>query len=195
MDDRLQRLDEGDLRREVERRFATGEPLEVIYFGGSHPGEIRAITPLHYCEQRGRSHIIATCHRSGTTKTFRLSRMHLPAPPLVDGRNDFRVIAACLGGPHMLEGMLAQIARLGNLPMEKTLYSHLAGGGGCEAFFDEYPYGGYTLELKFTADVIFLSLGYEADGYDLMHYEFTPQSEPQLTPGIATHYSHYLGSR
>jgi hypothetical protein len=54
-------------------------------------------------------------------------------------------------------------------------------------------YGGYTLELTFTSAVIYLSIGFDANDIEVMHYEFTPESEPRLTPGIATHYSLYLG--
>jgi hypothetical protein len=181
------------LRKELEQHFVSGTPLEVIYFGGGLPGARRLITPLRYCEKRGRSHIIALCHRSGIEKTFRLDRMHLPGPPLADGRNDFRIIAKCLGKPGFIEGMIAQIARLGNLPIEEALAKHLDQHGEFESFFDEYPYGGYTLELSITSSVIYLSIGYEANDCDVMHYEFTPESEPRLTPGIATHYSLYLG--
>lgn len=181
------------LREVLERHFVSGEPLEIIYFGGSLPGARRVITPLRYCESRGRGHLIGHCHRSGIEKTFRLDRMHLPAPPLADGTNDFRIIGKCLGSPRLLEGMLAQIARLGNLPMENALAEHLAQAGDFESFFDEYAYGGYTLELNFTSSVIYLSLGYEAHECETIHYEFTPASEPRLTPGIATHYSLYLG--
>jgi hypothetical protein len=167
--------------------------LEVIYFGGGLPGARRVITPLRYCEDRGRSHLIGLCHRSGIEKTFRLDRMHLPGPPLADGTNDFRVLAGCLGNARLIEGMLTQIAHLGNLPMEDALAAHLEQGGEFESFFDEYSYGGYTLELKITSAVIYLSLGYEANAFEMMHYEFTPESEPRLTHGIATHYSLYTG--
>lgn len=177
------------LHEEIERHFATGTPLEIIYFGGGLPGKIRTIIPLHYCEKRGRSHIIALCRGSGIEKTFRLDRMHLPGPPLADGKNDFRIIAKSLGKPGFIEGMLVQIARLGNLPMEQVLAAHFEQRGEFESFFDEYPYGGYTIELKITATVIYLSLGYEANDCEVMHYEFTPECEPRLTPGIATHYS------
>jgi|GEM_PF-5527670 len=50
----------------------------------------------------------------------------------------------------------------------------------------------YTLELQLTSTVIYLSLGYEANVYETMHYQFTPENDPRLTPGIATHYSLYL---
>ncbi|MCF7675888.1 MAG: WYL domain-containing protein [Akkermansiaceae bacterium] len=181
------------LREELERRFVSGEPLEVIYFGGGLPGARRAITPLRYCETRGRGYLIGLCHRSGIEKTFRLDRMHLPGVSLANGTNDFRILAGCLGSSRLLEGMLAQIARLGNLPMENALAAHLAQGGGFESFFDEYAYGGYTLELRFTSQVIQLSLGYEANGCETIHYEFTPGGEPRLSPGIATHYALYTG--
>lgn len=181
------------LREELDRHFVSRTPLEVIYFGGGLPGGRRLLTPLRYCETRGRNYLIALCHRSGIEKTFRLDRMHLPGPPRPDGINDFRIIAKCLGKPGFIDGMLSQIARLGNLPMEEALAKHFDQHGEFESFFDEYAYGGYTLELKFTRAVIYLSLGYEANDCDLMHYEFTPESEPQLTPGIATHYSLYLG--
>jgi hypothetical protein len=118
--------------------------------------------------------------------------MHLPGPPLADGRNDFRIIAKCLGKPGFIEGMLAQIARLGNLPIEEALAKHFDQHGEFGSFFDEYPYGGYTLELSITSSVIYLSIGYEANDCDVMHYEFTPECEPRLTPGIATHYSLYV---
>ena len=179
------------LREELERHFVSGTPLEVIYFGGGLPGAHRLLTPLRYCETRGRSYIIAICHRSGIEKTFRLDRMHLPGQPLANGRNDFRVIAKCLGKTGFIDGMLAQISRLGNLPMEQVLAAHFEQRGEFESFFDEYPYGGFTLELSITSSVIYLSLGYEANDCDVMHYEFTPESEPRLTPGIATHYSFY----
>ena len=181
------------LREEIERHSASGTPLEVIYFGGGLPGKSRTITPLHYCEKRGRSHIIALCHRSGIEKTFRLDRMHLPSPPLSDGRNDFQIIAKCLGKPGFIEGMLAQIARLGNLPLEQVLAAHFEQRGEFESFFEDYLYGGYSLELKITSKVIYLSLGYEANDCDVMHYQFTPECEPRLTPDIATHYSLYTG--
>ncbi|MEI6175940.1 MAG: hypothetical protein WCS43_03540 [Verrucomicrobiota bacterium] len=181
------------LREEIERHFVSAAPLEVIYFGGGLPGGRRLLTPLRYCEQRGSNYIIAFCHRSGIEKTFRLDRMHLPGPPLADGRNDFRVIAKCLGTPRMIDGMLTQIAHLGNLPMEQALAKHFDRHGEFETFFDEYSYGGYILELKITAAVIYLSLGFDANDFKLMHYEFTPECEPRLTPGIATHYSIYLG--
>lgn len=142
------------LREELERHLASGTPLEVIYFGGGRPGALRSLTPLRYCEKRGRNHMIGRCNRSGIEKTFRFDRMHLPGRPLVDGRNDFRTIAKCLGTPRLIEGMLAQIANLGNLPMEVALASHLAQDCGYESFFDEYAYGGYTLEIKFTSAVI-----------------------------------------
>jgi hypothetical protein len=180
------------LRKELERHFASGTPLEIIYFGGGLPGKSRTITPLRYCEKRGPDYIIALCHRSGIGKTFRLDRMHLPGPPLADGRNDFRIIAKCLGKPGFIEGMLAQIARLGNLPIEEALAKHFDQHGEFGSFFDEYPYGGYTLELSITSSVIYLSIGYEANDCDVMHYEFTPECEPRLTPGIATHYSLYV---
>ena len=183
------------LREELERHFVSRTPMEVIYFGGGQPGMRRAITPLRYCEKRGQSHLIALCHRSGIEKTFRLDRMHLPEPPLADGNNDFRFLAKFLGNAHMIEGMLSQIARLGNLPMEHALAAHLEQRGEFESFFDEYSYGGYTLEMTITATVIYLSLGYEASAYETMHYQFTPESEPHLTPGIATHYSLYLDGK
>ncbi len=181
------------LREEIERHFASGTPMEVIYVAGGLPGQPRIVTPLRYCEARGRNYVIAVCDRSGIEKTFRLDRMYLPGSPLADGANDFRIIAKCLGGAGFIEGMLAQIARLGNLPMERALAAHFERLGEFESFFDEFSYGGFTLELKITSIVIYLSLGYEADDCDLMHYEFTPESEPQLTPTIATHYSLYLG--
>ena len=183
------------LREELERHFVSGTPLEVIYFGGGQPGMRRAITPLRYCETRGPSHLIALCHRSGIEKTFRLDRMHLPEPPLADGNNDFRFLARFLGNAHMIEGMLSQIARLGNLPMEHALAAHFEQRGEFESFFDEYAYGGYTLEMQLTSTVIYLSIGYEASAYETMHYQFTPESEPRLTPGIATHYSLYLDGK
>lgn len=182
-----------ELRAELERHFASGSPLEVIYFGGGLPGMSRSVTPLRYCEKRGRSHIIGLCHRSGIEKTFRLDRMYLPGPPLADGINDFRILARCLGHAHLVEAMLSQIAKLGNLPIEAALAVHLEMRGEFESFFDEYSYGGYTLELQFTSAVIYLSLGYETNTFETVHYEFTPESEPRLTPGIATHYSLYLG--
>ena len=49
--------------------------------------------------------IIAYCLRDEMEKTFRLDRMHLPEPPLPDGRNDFRAIARCLNGAQMPDGM------------------------------------------------------------------------------------------
>jgi len=66
------------LRVELERHFASGEPLKVVYFGGSFPGRGRLLTPLRYCEARGKNYLIAFCHRSGIEKTYRLDRMHLP---------------------------------------------------------------------------------------------------------------------
>jgi hypothetical protein len=72
--------------------------------------------------------------------------MHLPVPPLANGQNDFRTISECFGRPGFIEGMLAQIARLGNLPMEKALATHFEQRGEFESFFSEYPYGGFTLE-------------------------------------------------
>jgi hypothetical protein len=66
------------LRVELERHFACGKPLKIIYFGGSFPGGRRLLTPVRYCETRGRNYLIAFCHRSGIEKTFRLDRMHLP---------------------------------------------------------------------------------------------------------------------
>ena len=181
------------LRDELERRFDSGEPLEVIYFGGGMPGAIRSITPLRYCETRGRDYVIATCHRSGIEKTFRLDRMHLPEPALADGTNDFRILAGYLGGPRLLEGMLAQIAQLRNLPMENALADHYDQRKEFESFFDEYAYGGYTLALRLSSKMLYLSLGFEAHDCDEVHYEFTPADEPRLGPGIATHYALYLG--
>lgn len=181
------------LREELERCFVSSTSLEVVYFGGGLPGARRLLTPLRYCETRGRDYIIALCHRSGIEKTFRLDRMHLPEPPLPDGRNDFRIISKCLGKPRYLDGMLAQIARLGNLPVEEALASHLGQHDEFETFFNEYPYGGYTLELTFTSKVVYLSLGFEANDSDVIHYEFTTESEPRLTPEIATHYSLLTG--
>lgn len=72
------------LREELERHMASGTPLEIIYFGGGLPGQLRSITPLHYCEKRGRGHLIGLCHRSGIEKTFRLDRIHLPGPPFIN---------------------------------------------------------------------------------------------------------------
>ncbi|MCU0795909.1 MAG: hypothetical protein MUF31_08240 [Akkermansiaceae bacterium] len=181
------------LREELERCFFSPTSLEVVYFGGGLPGARRLLTPLRYCETRGRDYIIAWCHRSGIEKTFRLDRMHLPEPPLPDGRNDFRIISKCLGKPRFLDGMLAQIARLGNLPMEDALASHLELHDEFETFFNEYSYGGYTLELTFTSKVVYLSLGYEANDSQVIHYEFTAECEPRLSPGIATHYSLLTG--
>ncbi len=177
------------LRRELESHFVSGTPLEVIYFGGGLPGKSRTITPLRYCEKRGPDYLIALCHRSGIEKTFRLDRMHLPGPPLADGKNDYQIIAMCLGKPGFIDGMLVQIARLGNLPMEQVLAAHFEQRGEFESFFAEYPYGGYTLELKITSTLIYLSLGYEANDIGLTHYEFTAEPEPRLKPGIATHYT------
>lgn len=182
------------LREELERHFVSGTPLEVIYFGGGMPGARRTITPFRYCEERGSNYLIALCHRSGIEKTFRLDRMHLPGPPVANGKNDFRTISKCLNKPGFIESMLSQIASLGNLPMEQALARHLEQHGEFESFFDEYPYGSYTLELTFKSAVIYLSLGYEANDCDVMHYEFTPENKPRLTPGIATHYSLYLGN-
>lgn len=181
------------LREELDRHLASGTPIEIIYFGGGQPGERRAITPLRYCEKRGQSHLIALCHRSGIEKTYRLDRMHLPEPPLADGKNDFRILAKFLGNARLIEGMLSQISRLGNLPMEHALAAHFERLGEFESFFDEYAYGGYTLELQLTSTVIYLSLGYEANAFETIHYQFTPEREPRLTPEIATHYSLYLG--
>jgi hypothetical protein len=119
--------------------------------------------------------------------------MHLPEPALAGGTNDFRILAECLGSSRLLETMLTQIARLGNLPMENALAAHLAQQGEFESFFDEYAYGGYTLELRLSSRLIQLSLGYEANDCETIHYEFSPADEPRLTPAIATHYSLYLG--
>lgn len=181
------------LREALERRFVSGEPLEVIYFGGGLPGARRIITPLRYCETRGRGYLIGLCHRSGIEKTFRLDRMHLPGPALEGGTNDFRILAGYLGSPRLLEGMLAQIARLRNLPMENALADHYDQRKEFESFFDEYAYGGYTLALRLSSRMLYLSLGFEAHDCDEVHYEFTPTDEPRLGPGIATHYSLYLG--
>lgn len=181
------------LRGELERCFASGGPLGVIYFGGGLPGACRVITPLRYCATRGRGYLIGLCHRSGIEKTFRLDRMHLPEAPLANGTNDFQILARCLGGPRLLEGMLTQIARLGNLPMENTLADHYDQRKEFESFFDEYAYGGYTLALRLSSRMLYLSLGFEAHDCDEVHYEFTPTDEPRLGPGIATHYSLYLG--
>jgi hypothetical protein len=186
-------LDMIALRRKLEAHFISGTPLEVIYFGGGLPGVRRNVTPLRYCEERGWDYIIGLCHKSGIEKTFKLDRMHLPSPPLVDGKNDFRILSRGIGNVSLIEDMLGQIARLGNLPMENALAAHHEQGCGFESFFDEYSYGGYTLELEFTSTVIYLSLGYEADTCETIHYEFTPESEPRLTPKIATHYSLYTG--
>lgn len=182
------------LRDKLEKHMVAHTPLEIIYFGGGKPGMLRTITPLRYGENRERIYVIGLCHQSEIEKTFRLDRMHLPEPPLVDGLNDVRVINQCLGDQRMIIGMLTQIARLGNTPMEKALAMHLVKQGQFESFFDEYSYGGYTLELKFTSTTIYLSLGYEADDCELMHYHFTPESLPRLKPEIATHYSLYVDS-
>ncbi len=178
------------LRELLERHMTSATPLEVIYFGGSQPGHLRAITPLRPCETRGQDYIIGLCHQSGIEKTFRLDRMHLPTPPLQNGNNDFRIIVNCLGSPKLIENMLTQIAHLKNLPMEKALAAHLDERGGFESFFDEYPYGAYTLEVKFTSTMIYLGLGYEANNCQLMHYDFTPESEPRLIPNAAMPYSY-----
>jgi|GEM_PF-2786576 len=181
-------LDAYLLQKEVARHLEAGTPMEVIYFGGGMPGMCRQITPLRYSETQEKSRLVALCHRSGMEKTFRLDRMYLPAPPLEDGLNDFRVLTMCLGNTYFIEGMLAQIARLRNLPIEEALASHLDSGGNFESFFDEYPYGGFTLEIQFTSTVIYLSLGYEANDVEVTHYHFMPELEPRLMPEIATHY-------
>lgn len=175
----------------VDHHMQTGQPLKIIYFGGKHPGLPRWITPLRYGEQLGGNHIIAYCLRDEMEKTFRLDRMHLPEPPLPDGRNDFRAIARCLNGSQMLHGMLLQIARLKKIPLETSLAAHFSEKGEFESFFDEYSYGGFILELKITAYVIYLSIGFEANEYEMMHYHFTSDPEPQLRPEIATHYEIY----
>jgi hypothetical protein len=36
-------------------------------------------------------------------------------------------------------------------------------------------------------------IGYEANAFETIHYEFTPENAPCLTPGMATHYSLYTG--
>ncbi len=182
-----------ELRETLERYFMSSTSLEVIYFGGGLPGASRTITPLRYCETRGRNYIIGFCHRSGIEKTFRLDRMHLPSPPLADGKNGFEIISKCLGDHVFIEKMLTQIADLGNLPIEEALAKHFKEHGKFASFFEEYPYGGYTLELRFDSSVIGLSLGYEANTFETMHYEFTATREPRLTPSIATHYSLYTG--
>ncbi len=176
------------LRESLERQMASGTPQEIIYFGGSQPGHLRAITPLRFCETRGRDYIIALCHQSGMEKTFRLDRIHLPEPPLPNGGNDFRTIANCLGGTRLIENMLTQIAHSKSSPMEKALAAHLDERGEFESFFAEYSYGSYTLELEFTSTIIYLGLGYEANDSQLMHYKFTPESEPRLAPDVATFY-------
>lgn len=183
--------DEAPVAPELERRFATGEPLEVVYFGGGLPGLRRTLTPLRWCDKRGRSHLIGRCHREGMEKTFRLERMHLPVPPLENGLNDFRTISTSFPDG-FLEGMLMQIAALGNLPIENALAAHHAEHGEFDSFFDEYVYGGYILSLEFKAGVTYLSFGYEASESFEIHYEFLPGPEPRLTPGIGTHYALYL---
>jgi hypothetical protein len=184
--------DEAPVAPELERRFSTGEPLEVVYFGGGLPGLSRTLTPLRWCEKRGRSHVIARCHRNGMEKTFRLERMHLPAPPLENGANDFRTISASLPAG-FLEGMLMQSCALGNLPIENALAAHLAENGGFASFFDEYVYGGYILSFEFRAGLTYLSFGYEAGEAFEIHYEFLPGQQPRLKPGIGTHYALYAG--
>lgn len=183
------------LREVLERHFASGAALDIVYSGGGLPGLRRSITPLRYCETRGAGYLIALCHRSGIEKTFRLDRMHLPAPPLAGGMNDFRLLSKCLGGVTMLEGMLTQIAKLGNLPFEQALAEHLERGGGFESFFDEYPSGGYLLQLSLSSSMICLTLSYEGDTFADVHYEFTPEPVPKLTPNIGTHYSLLTGRR
>jgi hypothetical protein len=175
----------------VDHHMQTVQPLKIIYFGGKHPGLPRWITPLRYADELFGNRIIAYCLRDEMEKTFRLDRMHLPEPPLPDGRNDFRAIARCLNGSQMLHGMLLQIARLKKIPLETSLAAHFSDKGEFESFFDEYSYGGFILELKITADVIYLSIGFDANEYELMHYHFTPDPEPQLRPEIATHYRLY----
>lgn len=175
----------------VDHHMQTVQPIKVIYFGGHQPGLPRMITPLRYGEQKGGNHIIAYCLQDEMEKTFRLDRMHLPVPPLPDGENDFRAISRCLGGTQMLHGMLLQIARLKKIPLETSLAAHFSDKGEFESFFDEYSYGGFILELKITAEVIYLSIGFDANDYELMHYHFTSDPEPQLMPEIATHYRLY----
>ena len=184
-------LDFSTLRVELEGCFESGNSIEVIYFGGSLPGVRRRLIPLGYCEKRGRDYIIAFCERSGMEKTFCLKRMHLPEVPVAEGQNDFREIDRCLGKAGFLEGMLGQIARLGNLPMEKALAVHVEEKNEFESFFEEYVYGGYTLELSFGSERISLRLGYEAVDMEEALYEFTLEREPSLRTVEATHYPVY----
>lgn len=181
-------LEELLLRKEIERCIDAGAALEVIYFGGGLPGMSRVIRPRRFSDSTYKNRIVAYCERSETEKTFRLDRMHLPCPPLEQGLNDFRVISLCLGNSQMLESMLGQIARLNKLPIEQALSMHLDARKSLESFFDEYPYGGYTMELQFTSTVIYLSLGVEANDCEMMHYHFSPEREPKLAPEIVNCY-------
>jgi hypothetical protein len=176
------------LQEVLERHFVSAEPLEVVYFGGGLPGALRTLTPLRYCEKRGPEYLIALCHQSEIEKTFRLDRMHLPSPPLVGGNNDFKALTEWLGNEQMIEAMLAQIAGLGNLPIEKALAAHYVRHQEFVGFFDEYSHGGYTLELTFTSTMIVLTFGYEAQDAELIHYHFTPEKTPRLTSEIGSYY-------
>lgn len=179
------------LRKEVERHMSSGTAMEVIYFGGSLPGLRRKITPRCYGDPRHQNRIVALCHLSEEEKTFRLDRMHLPCSPLEDGQNDYRAIVPLLNHPTLLDGMLDQIADLGNLPIEKALSAQRKAGESYESFFEEFPYGGYALELQLTSAMIRLSFGFEANDVELIHYHFSPEAVPRLMAEIATHYDIY----
>ncbi len=49
--------------------------LEIIYWGGSTPGEPRIITPRQFTRSSGVLAVIAYCHRSHAEKTFRMDRL------------------------------------------------------------------------------------------------------------------------
>ncbi|MFT4175483.1 MAG: hypothetical protein QM627_02395 [Luteolibacter sp.] len=181
------------LRGEIERGIHSAARIDVIYFGGSLPGSLRKITPLRYSEERGKDYLIAFCHQSRMEKTFKLERMNLPEPPMEGGKNDYITISKFLLNPQLLDGMLSQIAALGNLPIERALAAHHSAHGEFESFFKEYSYGGYILSLRLSDSLISLHFGYEAADAEGMNYRFTVESSPQLTPEIADHYRLIVG--
>lgn len=172
-----------ELRHQIEEQFSTGKPMNIIYFGGGQPGRRRSITPLRYCPARGNGHLIALCPSDGKEKTFLIDRMHLPCPPIDDGLNDYRVIRRILGHSDLQDHLLQQIIQHGTEPIVASLAAHHAESGEWESFFDEFPYGGFTLELNITVTSIHLSIGFEANECETYHYEFN--TDGQLIPSHA----------
>ncbi len=60
---------------EIGAAMEEGLDVEIVYGGGSRPGQARRVTPLAVYRQGGRVYLAAFCHRDQVEKTFRMDKI------------------------------------------------------------------------------------------------------------------------